>query len=303
MPKLDSTVGRLAIVSVSFNPDLDVLGRQLAQLPAGSLKVVVDNASSPALREGLRSMAQGREDLVLAENPENLGLAAALNQGVDLVARHRHECEFVLLLDQDTETREGDVEMLLGVFEALRKDHSDLGAVGPRLVDESTGLEHGFHQIAGWRWTRRFPSDNVPLRIDNLNGSGLLMTVALYRQLGGMREDFFIDHVDTEWAFRLRAAGRTLYGVPGVSFRHRMGERGIRFWMFGWRVWPYRAPARHYYLFRNSMTLLRAPGVPSVWKAWAPVKLAATFMVHLLFDRARAAQARQMLRGIREGLR
>lgn len=299
--ELDAT--RLAVVTVSYNPEPGLLASQLAQLPADALKVIVDNASAPELASQVRAVANAGENTRFEQNEFNLGLAAALNQGVALAAAVRPECEFVLLLDQDTETGEGGVQELLAAFVALRAEHPRLGAIGPRLIDESTGLEHGFHQIAGWRWVRRFPVDEAPLRVDNLNGSGLLMPLALYLELGGMRESFFIDHVDTEWAFRLQAAGRDLYGVPGVRFRHRMGIRGIRFWAFGWRVWPYRSPARHFFLFRNSVRLLRDPAVPRIWKLWAPVKLGATFVAHLVLDDARWRQAREMMRGVLAGLR
>jgi rhamnosyltransferase len=299
--ELDPT--KLAVVTVSYNPEPGLLATQLAQLPADALKVIVDNASAPELASQVRALANAGQNIRFEQNDSNLGLAAALNQGVALAARAMPECEYVLLLDQDTETGVGGAQQLLAAFVALRAVHPRLGAVGPRLIDESTGLEHGFHQIAGWRWVRRFPVDDVPLPIDNINGSGLLMPLALYRELGGMRESFFVDHVDTEWAFRLRAAGRELYGVPGVRFRHRMGIRGIRFWAFGWRVGPYRSPARHFFLFRNSVRLLRDPAVPGVWKLWAPMKLAATFVAHLLLDHARWRQSREMLRGLFAGLR
>ena len=297
----EAALARLATVTVSYQPEPALLAKQLAQLPAQALKVLVDNASAPPLRAAVRALAAGRDDIVLVENPDNAGLAAAINRGVEAALARRPQTEYLLLLDQDTEPGAGGVAALLQAFLELQVQEPALGAVGPRLIDEHTGLEHGFHRIAGWRWSRRFPRDAAPLRVDNVNGSGLLMPIALFRALGGLAEPFFIDHVDTEWAFRLRAAGHPLYGVPGVRFLHRMGEKGMRFWMLGWRVWPYRSPSRHFYLFRNTVRLLRDPGVPAVWKLWAPVKLAATFAVHLLFDRARWQQARQMLRGLRAG--
>jgi rhamnosyltransferase len=209
----------------------------------------------------------------------------------------------LLLLDQDTEPGDGSVTGLLEAWGRLAQVDRDLGCIGPALWDDSTGQLHGFHRIRRWRWSQMRPQGSEPMRVDNLNGSGTLLPVELFRQLGGLSSEMFIDHVDTDWAFRVRAAGRTLYGIPGVRFLHRMGERGIRVWVFGWRVWPHRSPPRHYFLFRNTVRLLRAPGVPAVWKAWAPAKLALTFLVHLVSDRDRLAQARNMWRGVRDGLR
>jgi rhamnosyltransferase len=302
-PPRPAELPTLATVTVTYHPEPELLEAQLRQLPREALKVIVDNGSRPELLELVRALAASHPGVVLVENGDNLGLAAALNLGVGIAAARCAPEGLVLLLDQDTEPGEGNVESLVAGFRALRATHPALGAVGPRLRDVGTGLEHGFHRIAGLRWARYFPADATPLPVTNINGSGLLMPIALFQALGGLATDFFIDHVDTEWSFRLLADGRELYGLPGVSFRHRMGERSIRFWLFGWRVWPYRSPARHFFLFRNTVRLLRRPYVPAVWKSWAPVKLGVTFAVHLLFDGARRPQAKQMLRGVLAGLR
>lgn len=293
----------VAAITVTYNPDIAVLASQLNQLPAHCGKVWVDNASSPALLRELEMLAANRHDVVVVRNPANVGLAAALNQGAAVARQAWPDCAFVLLLDQDTETGEGGVDALLSAYERSAATHPRIGCVGPRMVDAQTGLEHGFHQISGCRWVRRYAVDAEALPVANLNGSGALLKLDLFEALGGLDEAFFIDHVDTEWSFRVLDAGYELLGIPGVAFRHRMGERSIRLWMLGWRVWPYRSPRRHRYLFRNTVLLMRRPGVPFCWKAWAPVKLAVTMAVHLLFDEARVAQMREMWSGLRDGLR
>lgn len=297
--------GELAVVTVTFNPELGILVSQLNHLPSAASKILVDNASDVETRVALRHLANERSDVHLLENNENLGLAAALNQGAELAGTVAPAAELLLLLDQDTEPDDGHVEVLLAAFRRLQRIDARLGCIGPRLLDADTGLEHGFHQMTGWRWIRRYPAADAsePVQVDNLNGSGTLVTMALFRQLGGLDSALFIDHVDTDWAFRVAAAGYRLYGIPQAHFRHRMGASSIRYWLFGWRLWPYRSPRRHFFLFRNTARLLRRRYVPAVWKTLAPVKLLATFGLHLLFDGDRACQAQQMLRGLRDGWR
>jgi len=125
-----------------------------------------------------------------------------------------------------------------------------------------------------------------------------LVRTSLFTKLGGLDETLFIDHVDTDWAFRVLGAGLKLFGVPQATFDHGMGEYGLRFWWFGWRVWPQRPPLRHYYLFRNAVCLLRRPYVPGVWKFWAVIKLFLTLAVHATFDPDRRLQMSSMLSGI-----
>ena len=291
----------VSIVTVTYNPDIAVLARQLAQMPPDTLKILVDNASSPGLAAEIRRLAT-QPNTHLIENPRNLGLAAALNQGASAAKVQAPGLSLLLFLDQDTEPGEHGVERLVETYLCLSKTHPKLGCIGPKMVDHSTGLQHGFHQIAGWRWVRRYPQSGEPCPVSNINGSGMLVSRRVFEHVGGFRESFFIDHVDTDFSFRVLASGSELFGVPDIEFIHRMGESTICFWFFGWKAWPYRSAARHYFLFRNTTTLMRMASVPLVWKVWAPVKLLLTLGVHLAFDGQRFQQARQMLRGLLSGL-
>ncbi|TAM59932.1 MAG: glycosyltransferase [Rhodanobacter sp.] len=297
----------VAIVTVTYNPDPEILDRQLGQLPSAALKVVVDNASRPELRAKVMRVVAERRALLL-QNDTNRGLPAAINQGAGYAQHARPSCRFLLLLDQDSEPGVTGgvtgVEQLIARYEPIAALAGRPCCIGPRLIDVATGLDHGFHQIRGWRWSRTFPSPDcrTPVPVANLNGSGTLMPLILFNQLGGLEEDFFIDHVDTEWAFRVLDAGFGLYGVPDVSFIHRMGESSLRFWWMGWRIWPRRSPLRHRYLYRNAVWLMRRSYVPTVWKAWALAKLLLTLLVHMAFDCQRISQIAAMFHGVKNGL-
>lgn len=291
----------VATITVTFNPDVLVLEAQLAQLPTDALRVVVDNASEPAVQREVQRLCDVY-DCIFVGNTNNLGLATGLNIGARKALEVAPEAKYLLLLDQDTEPGTDGVGLLVQAYEHLIARGYAPGCAGPRLVDATTGLQHGFHCIKGWRWVREFPPSTRqdPVLVANLNGSGTLLPAAIYHELGGFDDALFIDHVDTEWSFRVLAAGHSLYGLPQVEFRHRMGEIGMRFWWLGWRVWPSRSPRRHYFLFRNALVLMCRDYVPRVWKFWAAVKLLLTAAAHGLFDRQRRAQWREMWRGIRE---
>lgn len=295
--------GGLGVVTVVFDPPAGCLERQAAALPDGVLWVLVDNGPGPGGRSRLHALASSRPGTVVLGGGANIGLAAALNRGVARIAEGREGCDMVLLLDQDSEPQEGSIRALMDAFRKIEAA-GPVGCVGPSLIDTTTGLRHGFHCIRGWRWARIFPADDAaPVECANINGSGTLMPMDACRRLGGFDESLFVDHVDTEWSFRMRHAGYRLFGVPAAKFRHAMGERGIRFWLFGWRVWPQRAPARHYYVFRNAVMLLRRAYVPRVWKGWCIVKLALTIATHAAFDPRRGGQVSCMLKGALDGCR
>lgn len=293
---------RLAVVTVTYHPDLWKLEQQLAVLPSGATSFIVDNASDAQEVIEIKRLVAARPNTFLIENNENLGLAAATNRGASQASEQLASHDFLLLMDQDSQPEVGAIENLMSAFLQLEDQGRRVGCVGPQLMDATTGLRHGFHSIRGWRWVRIFPcaGSTAPVRCANLNGSGTLMHMSLYQTLGGLDEEFFIDHVDTEWAFKVLAAGFELFGIPEATFSHSMGERGMRFWWFGWRVWPQRSPQRHYYLFRNACCLLRRSYVPHVWKFWAVVKLLLTMLVYFVFDTRRVSHVRNMVTGMHD---
>lgn len=293
----------LATITVTYHPSIEVLHAQLIALPLSSLKLLIDNASDKEAIRAMQAMVTVIPNTHLIENSINIGLAAALNQGVRLAKQMRPETQWCLLLDQDSEPEKGSIDALLLGMEQLRQRGGNVGCVGPMLIDAATGLSHGFHQTTKWFWRRVYPpvGSMEPVPCSNLNGSGTLVSINLFLEMGGMDEPLFIDHVDTEWAFRLLSRGYTLWGIPRSIFRHRMGQGSLRYWLFGWRVWPQRSPLRHYYLFRNAMWLMKRPYIPQLWKFWGSVKLALTLLVHCAFDSNRRIQLRCMFKGLRHG--
>ena len=294
---------KLASITVTFNPDLKVLERQLSATADLGAAIVIDNASGPALANALEDLVASMPWVRFLRNVRNEGLASALNRGMAEVARLDREISAVLLLDQDSLFDCETPRALLENLNALQAQTGTLCCVGPVLRDPDSGMNHGFHYIAkGWRWARAYPDDKAPpCAVETLNGSGTMMPLQLVQALGGMEDGFFIDHIDTEWSFRVTSRGGRLYGIPSVSFDHRMGEVGRRIWLLGWRVWPERSPQRHYYLFRNTVRLARRSYVPAVWKSWAFLKLVLTLVVTFVIDRRRWEQLKQMMRGIRAG--
>ncbi|HET7569220.1 MAG TPA: glycosyltransferase family 2 protein [Gammaproteobacteria bacterium] len=290
-------------MTVTYHPDPRALMRQVDALPKDMLLVIIDNASSDAEFADIERIAAAHPQVLLLRNDENIGLAAAVNKAVDYLAETDSAREFILLLDQDSEPQAGSIKQLLTAFLRLERAGVRVGCVGPRLLDTRTGLQHGFHCIRGWRWSRRFPAEDEsePVECANLNGSGTLMRTALFQELKGLDASLFIDHVDTEWAFRVLAHGHRLFGIPQAVFQHNMGDDSLRIWFFGWRVWPHRSPLRHYYLFRNAIVLMKRDYVPAVWKVWAHAKLLLTLLIHGVFDPERVKQVDCMMKGLREG--
>lgn len=293
---------RLAAVTVTFNPDLAVLAQQAEGLSSVAW-TVVDNGSSSSTIQGIRAVVASHPHAQLIENTVNLGLAKALNLGVALVRELYGSDGAVMLLDQDSTFASDAPKRLHEALDQLAAETGAACCVGPSLIDPTTNQPHGFHAVRGALWARISATSDKPVAVATLNGSGTLAPIAVFDRVGDLEDDFFIDHIDTEWSFRASSHGVRLYGVPGVAFDHAMGERGRRVWLLGWRVWPERSPQRHYYLMRNTVRLMRRSYVPGVWKFWAAVKIVADISITLAIDPRRMAQWKCILKGLREGVR
>ena len=301
MSEDEISLSTLTAVIVTMHPDIKILEKQIARIPGKVKIIVVDNGSQESSQKKVWALLKNRGgDQII--NDKNLGLAMAINQGCEKAKKLGFNV--ALLLDQDSEPEKGSIEILFRIYKELLAKNKKVGCVGPRLIDITTGIEHGFHRIEGLKWKRVFlTGNNCPMEISSLNGSGTLMSLDLHTELGGLEDSLFIDHVDTEWSFRVMNAGYRLYSVPQAVFNHRMGDESFRFWLLGWKVWPWRSPLRHRYLFRNTVRLMRRSYVPFVWKFWAVIKLIITFWVHFFVDSQRLDQVKSMLIGGYKGLK
>jgi len=292
----------LVCITVTYHPDPTVLVAQLRALPEGSTKLLVDNGTpEPHWVETLRA-CEGIDGLQILRMGANQGLAAAVNAG----ARHalsQSRWSHVLLLDQDSEPAPKAVERLLQAHAQLALEQGTPVAVGPALRDPVTGLLHGFHRLEGWRYRRVPPAGYLRIPCDTLNGSGTVTRLGDFVASGGLDETMFIDHLDTEWSFRVRAVGWRLFGVSEAEFTHRMGDSSRRIWLGGWRVWPLRSPLRHRLLFRNAAWLIRRPYVPVAWKVWAIPKLLMTAILFAALGPQRWRQLAAMAGGCLDGWR
>lgn len=298
-------VSEICTITVTFHPDISKLSEQISHIPSTCTKIIVDNGSSPEIIEEIKLILQFTNNSFLIENNENLGLGRAINKGATFAKKLKKQPKYLLLLDQDSIPRKNSIEVLLNAFLNLKHNAINVGCVGPNLIDEKTNLSHGFHQATTLRWKRLYPNTNDYnfIQCATINGSGTLVPLNTFNELGGLDENLFIDHIDTEWSFRLTSKKYELWGVPQAVFTHNMGENSLRFWFFGWKVWPVRSAFRHQYLFRNAVLLLGRDYIPKVWKFWAILKLLMTFVIVGIYDKNRLQQIRNMVLGIIQGIR
>jgi rhamnosyltransferase len=234
--------GSVAAVIVTFHPDPDFRDGIAALLDQVSAIVVVDNGSCPGeLPAADDPTLQGRVEVIA--NSENRGVAAALNQGLQR-ARERG-FGWALTLDQDSSPLPNLVTAAARAFEAHphRERLAAIGATAVGAEDPSAS--------ASARTYRTMPA---------VITSGTLHSIPAWERLGGFREDFFIDCIDTEFCLRARARGLEVIQATEPALAHRIGLPS-RKWVLGhWMLPTNHSPLRRYYVTRNRI---------SFWKTYA----------------------------------
>jgi rhamnosyltransferase len=309
-------------IIVTYNPEprnfqalLHILLGQVGRL------VIVDNASGADVRTWLPAAQSAKVDCI--RNPYNQGIAAAQNAGLARAMTWK-DCRYVLLSDQDSVPAP---EMVLRLRSALQKaeesltvesrnvvkteDPSHVAAVGPRSIDMRTGADSFFVVDQGGWPERMLPppsalsnkARSTTIEVSFLIASGSLVPVDVLRALKGMRSNYFIDHVDTEWCLRARAAGFRLLAVPEAHLHHQLGDSVERIWFFGPRQVAYHTPLRDYYMFRNTLLMLRDVPMSLVWRVHFLMRLVKFAGYFLTLGDHRLQRLRHMWLGVRHGLR
>lgn len=196
--------------------------------------IVVDNASSDG---SPGAIAEALPDVHLIESTENLGFAAANN----LAARHARG-EHLLLLNPDTLIRDDAIEKAL----ARLRDRPDVGALGARTLygDGSLNATSCFGPITLWSLLCTAAGLSVVLsgsplfnpagiggwardterEVGTITGCFFLVRTALWRELGGFDERFFMYGEDVDLSDRIRRAGYRCLLFPGATIVHYGGR-------------------------------------------------------------------------------
>ena len=302
-----AAASRVFAVVVSYRPELlrfsqlvDELLRQCETVLvvdnnlANDLGVEAELVKNPAFGDRLR----------LARCGDNIGIGAALNIGIE--AATAEGAEFVLLSDQDSLPAPDMVRQLVNTYQSLDRSGVEVGSVMPCYVDEITRQAFGFQvKQPGRIFYSVCAAEEARPWVETLSGitSGSLYRIGVFARVGLMREDYFIDYVDTEWFHRARSHGLHLFGTGDAVLYQRLGDDTFPVWYLRWRPFTQYSPVRLYYRFRNFVAMYREPTVPLSWKIRAGWYWLGNLYAYLLFAPTRAKNVSHIFRGLYDGLR
>lgn len=289
----------VAAVLVLYYPD-DAILRTLLGTLAGQVNALyaIDNTPGPG---GLWPQRAEQEAFSVTYVPlgENRGLAEAQNIGIEMSLSGGYS--HVLLLDQDSALSPDMVNRILAAEQTLRKRNEKIAAVVPQILDGRTGQRPCAHRY-GWLGARKVYRDvdsSTPVQTDFFIASGALIRTAVFRELGMMRSDLLIDHVDTEWALRAHTAGYRSYCVPNATLIHSLGDGSKR--IMGKDVYLY-SDIRYYYRLRNEVYLLKLRTMGWNWRVYIVPMIPCHFVLYSLLSKNRLRVARLLMKAIWDGV-
>lgn len=297
----------ICAIVVTYHPQPTVLRELLLRLrPQVGKVLIVDNtpASDANADEVLASAIANIDALDVVRLGKNLGIATALNAGIEHA--RAQSFDFVLLSDQDSHPDPAMVATLMAAYEALTDQGVRVGCTCPAFIDLVTGQSVPFQvQEPGRVFYSNCPAERAEPWAEILTAitSGSLVPMHAIDSVGGMRDDMFIDNVDTEWCHRARAKGWRLFGVGDARLEHRLGEGSFRVWYMKWRWFNDCSPPRMYYRVRNFLFLCRQSYVPLRWKIRAGWNWIGNVYAYCVYSPQRFQHLRWMAKGAFDGLR
>lgn len=252
--------------------------------------IIVDNASPEAFRKRALEPVAVYAGVRFILNSRNLGLAAALNQG--LAEANDAGFEWVVTLDQDTRVFQGCVEALLEALEgcALRP-----AVIGSNYFNINKGRP--FLRIGSVRAQTCLPRKTVIT-------SGSMIHVPTALAIGGFREDYFIDSVDHEFCLRVRRFGHRVVISRRLGMAHGIGGAARNRVPFTRIVIPDHPPVRKYYMARNTLvTVLDYFAQEPAWCLKQMFRLAAELGSVVMLEKNKRAKLKAFAAGLMDGSR
>jgi rhamnosyltransferase len=251
--------------------------------------LIIDNCSAEEDRRRLRRLACSSVEVI--ENPENLGVATALNQA----ARRAHSlgCEWLLSFDQDSRPAPEFLVQLMQAYRTVSQPEK-LGMIGSNFLLEGTGQP--FYACD--------PANGMTAEQASLITSGSLVSLRAFSQVGPFRDELFIDGVDSEFCLRLRREGFKVVASCAPAMRHSLGELRMHRLLWKRPLITHHSALRRYYMTRNAIVIAREYGRSE--RQWVRLSLKAvafSFVGAILFERQKLKKLVATLLGVVDALR
>lgn len=223
----------ISVVIVNYNVqyflEQCILSVQAASTNCSTEIIVVDNNSSDGSCEML---LEKYASVKLISNKNNTGFSKANNQGVEIASG-----KYILILNPDTVVAEDTFDKLL----KFTKKRSNIGIVGVKLVDGTGSFlpeskrgiptpKVSFNKLFGIssRQTGKYYATHINENetgvVDVLVGAFMFLKRAVYQEVKGFDEDYFMYGEDIDLSYKVKVKGYQNYYFADTQVIHYKGE-------------------------------------------------------------------------------
>lgn len=288
---------KTASIVVTFNPDLVLLHKQLESVSKFTTVFLVDN-SSLNINE-IESICKSIScEIIIIKFSDNKGLGFAQNTGIKEAEKRR--CSHVILFDQDSYLSRDSFEKLVECEKILINNKIKVGAIGPICIDPITKTKYPITEYRGPFIVRKYLSDDELCQASFIISSGSLIRIEVLKDIGLMKDDFFIDYIDVEWCYRAQSLGYKLYATNESVLEHIIGDARVNF--LGRSISMHSA-TRRYYLTRNCLFILTMSHIPFGYKIREITLLFARIIAFIYFSKERSRYSKLIIKALSDAIR
>ncbi len=194
--------------------------------------IIVDNYSRDGSTDALVNLFGPNKRIHVISSLKNLGFAKGNN-----LAYQNSTGEYILLLNPDTEVREGALQNLVEYME----NHPGVAVVGPKLVNPDGSVQRSVRRFPGifssvivfaglhrfWRPDKYLMDDfsyEETADVDQVMGAALLTSRKIISEFGFLDENFWLWYEEVDFCKRVKEAGYQVKYYPRAVIMHQGGQ-------------------------------------------------------------------------------
>lgn len=286
---MDYFLNKTAALFITFFPKKEFINNIQCVLKQVNQVIIIDNTPNNDAYDLLNALSSVN-NISIINNNINLGMAKALNQGIEW-AIHKN-LKWIITFDQDTNITKDFIEDMYKVYKNFPFPEK-IAAIGANYFNYNN------NQIA-----EKMEQDKLYAIVKDVITSGCLVNLDITAKIGGFDEKLFIDMVDTEYCLRARQNGYFILMTAKPLMIHSIGNlKKKRFLNFSFFVTNH-APFRRYYIFRNTIYLIKKYFLFD--KSWSFLMISnylpKVFIKACFFEKSKVENFRFIFKGIIHGV-
>ncbi|MEK7309702.1 MAG: glycosyltransferase family 2 protein [Planctomycetota bacterium] len=223
----------VSIIIVNYNTKEHLLKCIASSLQQGKdincRVIVIDNGSSDGSAEAVKQLYP---NVNLIHNEQNYGFARAVNQGL----KSADKSDYHLILNSDARLADNYLKKASEFLET----HPRCAVVTGQLLDPDGSRQNSFDNFPNLiselvgksllktlmpnKYRSKKQAYTSPIEVESIIGAAMLVRQKAIEDVGLLDEDYFFFLEETDWCYRMRQKGWSIYFIPEALAYHLQGQ-------------------------------------------------------------------------------